>query len=418
MVANPSDQLFAFQQTSVDFCIDDRFSIIGHDQGLGKTAIACRALHAPAIVVCPAALIINWQRELSIWRRDLKPGAVQVVSYANPDIARILRKSKHYTLVLDEVHYIKNPEAQRTRNVCHAIRRAFHCIVMSGTLVPNRPIEVWPVLYSMGITKLRYKRFAYKYADAYMNKWGELDVRGHSNLEELSDLIAPHSLRYTKQEVLPELPLKTWRVIALNLPLKREERVKNNPVAKDLARMDVQVAMEAMADLIHQHGLRKLPLALEYIRDILQTVNKVIVFAYHRDVLDALMSDLAEFNPVMVRGGMSPKKKQSKVDRFQDDQKCRVLCGQITAAGVGYTMTAGSHVIFVEGSWVGAVMDQAGDRAHRIGQTKNVTCDVLVIHKSIDEWMMRRCLEKKDVAGRIVPDNEFSDPNEFTSLPF
>ena len=415
MLADPGERLFRYQDISVDFLRGGRRRILGHDQGLGKTAIACRALVAPAMVICPASLVINWRRELEKWRRDLTPDDVEIVSYTNPKLKKILRKSNHYSLICDEVHYIKTLTAKRSVIVCGFIRRARHVIAMSGTLVPNRPIELWPLLYAMKITDMGYEEFAYRYAKAYVNPWKELDVRGHSHLKELRRLVAPHSLRFTKAEVLPELPLKTWRIIALDLPTTRKERTRINAQAKDLSRLTIEVAMEAMSDLIHQHGLRKLPKALSYLRDLLETVPKLIVFAYHRDILAAIMEELSEFHPVVLQGGMSVKKKQAAVDQFQDKKKCRVLVGQINAAGVGWTMTAASHVVFVEGSWVPATMDQASDRAHRIGTTQNVTCDVLVVHKTIDEHMMRRCLEKKDVAGRIVPDNELS---EFTSLPF
>jgi SWI/SNF-related matrix-associated actin-dependent regulator 1 of chromatin subfamily A len=95
------------------------------------------------------------------------------------------------------------------------------------------------------------------------------------------------------------------------------------------------------------------------------------------------------------------------VDRFQDPtSKTRVFLGQTEAAGVGLNLTAASHVVFAEGSWVPSTLEQAADRAHRIGTKKNVTADLLTISGSIDEHMLRRALEKRKVVDQIMPQNE------------
>ncbi len=399
--------LYSFQEETIEFIQRRQRSIVSHSPGLGKSACAILAADLPVLVVCPASLVLNWRREIELWRPEAA-GEFSVVSYGS----RVLRKLHHSTLtrlyrtlVVDEVHYLKSHEATRSRVVCRIIGRFEKVVALSGTVVPNRPIELWPLLHSMGITDRSYFSFAYRYAAAYRNHWKGLDVRGASHVPELRELIRPHLIRYTKAQVMPELPPKTWRVIALDLPRPQQERSFS---LADLSELEESVAFEALSDLLRIHGERKVPMALEHIENVLTGARKVIVFAHHREVVAALVEGLATYRPVSLVGGMSPRVKQAAVDAFQTDLECRVFVGQNTAAGVGITLTAASHVVIVEGSWVPGELEQMADRAHRIGQRDNVTVDILTISGSIDEHMVARALSKQGVIDAVVPVSEWS----------
>jgi len=129
------------------------------------------------------------------------------------------------------------------------------------------------------------------------------------------------------------------------------------------------------------------------------------VFAHHIHIIDSLMDGLKEFNPVKVTGSVKNEDRQTAVDTFQADNKCRVFVGNIKAAGVGLTLTAASHVIFVEASWSPADIQQAADRCHRIGQKDNVTVDLLTISESIDSLVLHSVLTKMDVIDRIIKES-------------
>ena len=181
--------------------------------------------------------------------------------------------------------------------------------------------------------------------------------------------------------------------------------------------MEADVAFEAMSDVLHLHGLRKLRLAIEYITDLLEHVDKLVVFAHHRDVVLALRDALAGYGAAAILGGVSDGIRDHAFRRFQSKKTPRVLIGNLQAMGVGHTLTRSDHVVFVEGSWVPSVMEQAADRCHRIGTVSAVTADVLVIGRSIDEHMMRRCLEKEIVSSRIVPESLFTNlPGDYSML--
>jgi len=373
--------------------------------------VSILAADLPALVVAPASVKINWRREIETWRRR-STRAWDVVSYADSNLDQVDPR-QYKTLVVDEVHYVKNPEAKRSRLVCGLIRKVGkkgRVFALSGTLVPNRPIELWPLLYAMRVTRRSFAGFALKFAAAYENEWGELDVRGASNLPRLRRLLRPHCLRYRKGDVLPELPDKTWRVMALDLPVPSREKDFS---LRDLRRMREPVAFEAMSDVLKLHGQRKVPLAAQHVKDLLEAVPKVILFAHHRDVIHALAGELKRYHPVMVMGGQTPRRRQAAVDRFQEQgSRTRLFIGQVEAAGVGLNLTAASHVVFAEASWVPSTLEQAADRAHRIGSTGNVTVDLLTISGSIDEHMLRRALEKKEVVDQVVPENHPFTPDE------
>lgn len=383
---------------------------------MGKSACAILSADLPALVVAPASIAVNWRREVEKWRPEAAD-QFEVVSYASSRLARVV-PGEHATVIADEVHYAKTPEARRTKLACRLLRRADRAIALSGTLVPNRPIELWPLLRALEVTNLGFEPFASKFADAFVDQWGDLNARGASNLPALRRLLRPHVTRYRKEDVLPDLPEKTWRVVALDLPVDRRERRFH---VEDLRRMPEPVAFEAVSEVLRLHGERKLPAAIEYVEALLEQLaptGKVVVFAHHRDVVSALSEALS--SPVMGRekfgpprvaptviGGMSARAKQRAVDRFQDDPRARAFVGQVEAAGVGLNLTAAQHVVFVEASWVPSTLEQAADRCHRIGTRGNVTVDLLVIHASIDEHMLRRALEKLDVIESVVPVSEW-----------
>ena len=327
-----------------------------------------------------------------------------MVSYTDRDLF-LLDSRRYRTIVVDEVHYVKNPTAERSRLVCGLMRRIGkrgRTISLSGTPIPNRPIELWPLLFATGITVMSYVDFAYAYANAYVDEWNDLDVSGASNLDHLAALIRPHVIRFTREDVLPDLPPSTWRVLALDLPLGKREKAYSRA---DMRRLREPVAREAMSVILKEHGKRKLVQVVQHVKDALESERKVVVFAHHREVIDELCSALVLYNPERLWGGMSAERKDAAIRRFKRDPECRVFVGQLQAAGVGVDglQDSASRVIFAEGSWVPSDLEQAVGRLHRHGQKRPVLVDILTIHRSIDEAMLRRALEKIRVIEQILP---------------
>lgn len=410
--------LMPFQKGAMSWLSSRPIAFLALEQGLGKTVVASVDLVPPAIVVCPASMKWAWHAELATWRPELQ---VQVIRKAkdaiqpdadvwvvNYDILDRVDLPTAHTVIADESHYAKSYKAKRTKALSALIKKSQRVRLLSGTPVVNRPIELWPMLYATRTTKLGYHEFGLRYCGGWKTPWDTWDFSGASHLDELNQMLAPVMLRLTKAQVLPELPDRTFRVVALDLPVdKREQAFSIDAIERN----PQPVAFEALPDILHLNAHRKLPMALQHIRDTLETVEKVVVFAHHTDIIEELITALAEFSPVRVTGADSPESRHQSVDRFQNDPACRVFVGNIRAAGVGLTLTAASRVIFVESSWTLADLLQCADRCHRIGQKNPVLAEILTIHQSIDAHMLHAALRKMDIINRIIKESEMSKPD-------
>jgi SWI/SNF-related matrix-associated actin-dependent regulator 1 of chromatin subfamily A len=406
-------KLYPHQARALDWLSTRPKAILALDMGLGKTCVSSKDLIAPAVVICPASLKLNWQDELSAWRPELstqviaspkdKPNGSDV-TIVNYDILQRVDLPKHTTLIVDEAHYIKSYKAKRTKHVMTMMQQAEKVRLLTGTPIVNRPIELWTLLYGIKAIKSGYFEFGMRYCAGWRTPWDTYDFSGASRHDELANLLKPHMLRMRKEDVI-DLPSKTFRVIELDLPIdEREKQFDRQAIEKPDS-----VAFEAIADILKMNALRKLPDAITYIKDCLCAVDKVVVFAHHKDVIDQLKDALSEFKPVVITGATAQADRHKNVLSFQNSKDCKVFIGNIKAAGVGLTLTAASHVVFVESSWSPADINQAADRCHRIGQKDNVTVDLLTINGSIDALVLHSVLNKMDVIDRIIKEENIMD---------
>ena len=406
------------------------------------------------LIVCPNTLKINWRNELRKWLvRPFKIhvqkagqayfGDVVDILIVNFDIVRKypqLAVSQWDLRVVDEAHYIKNPEAQRTKAVT-AIwsRRKLHT---TGTPIENRPIELFTLLHDIapGDFPNRFT-FAKRYCGAKNNGFG-WDFSGSSNSEELQGILrSKYMIRRLKKDVLKELPPKRRQVIELAIDgagrlladetrrfeanrekmdrlraaielAKANEDLLSYKSAVDEINSEIQVDFDSMAELRKEMGLLKVAPAIDFISDAVEN-GKVIVFGHHLDVINQIAAKFP--NHAKITGETPADKRQAMVEKFQNDPNCRVFFGN-TAAAEGITLTAADHVIFVEGQWTPGKLAQMEDRAHRIGQTKCVLCSYLVIEDSVDSVMLRSCVDKLDVIDKTLDrDNPvvFAEPPVF-----
>ena len=141
--------------------------------------------------------------------------------------------------------------------------------------------------------------------------------------------------------------------------------------------------------------------AMEWIRDVLDSGEKLIVMAVHKFVIDLLMEEFAG-RAVKVDGSVSGGKRQLAVDKFQNEPETRLFVGNIKAAGVGITLTASSRLAFLEFPWTPGELSQASDRPHRIGQKDTVNIYYLLAEKTIEEDIARMLDEKKTVMDAVL----------------
>lgn len=431
-----------FQRAGIAFASARPATLIADEMGLGKTIEAIGVINNAdptintVLVVCPASLKLNWQRELEKWL--VRPMPVGIVNGTVPDTAiricnyeqlRKLEIGPIDLLIVDEAHYAKNPKAARTKNVAEWAKVARRVILMTGSPILNRPIELHSLLSMLAPTDWPFWPYVKRYCAAYKGRWG-WDLSGSSNLEELQ-----HKLRSTvmvrrlKADVLTELPAKRRQMIVLKgdgnvLKAEREamermdSRREDLELTRDLAeavgddeayRQAVQGLREhelaiftEMSRMRHETAMAKAPAVADHVANLLESVDKVVLMAHHHDVIDLLVSALDQYGVVSLTGEDTLTARQDAVDRFQNNPEVRVFVGSIQAAGVGLTLTASNTVVFAELDWVPGNMSQAEDRCHRIGQVNSVLVQQVVLDGTIDARLAAALIDKQEIIDAAV----------------
>lgn len=359
------------------------------------------------VIACPTSLSINWARELRKWlSRDLKiaiftadsqdwESDIYVIPYSLIDRYPRLAEKEFDLRIVDEAHFVKNPKSKRAK-ATYAIKSR-RKISITGTPIPNKPKEIFPILNDLDPEIWgNYFSFAKRYCKAYRDRFG-WNFDGASHLEELNTkLRSTLMIRRLKNEVVNEMPDKLRQVV--ELPSQGMEALIEQEIQ---AYKSMQKSWTKYAEEMDEYGgdanslgelqklrkkvaLAKLPMILEYIDQLIdEQGNKLIVFAYHHEIIDAIKKKYENMSVVLT--GKTPlEERQRAVDLFQTNNNIKIFIGNIKAAGVGLTLTASSHVIFTEMDWVPANMVQAEDRAHRIGQKKSVFVQYFVLEGSLD----------------------------------
>lgn len=425
--------LFPFQKDGVEFLINRKYALLADEQGLGKTAQAiygAKTIDADhALVICPASVKYNWQKEIELWdpaasihilKNTKVPDDIKatylIVNYDlihRPAVAKYLLTRGYDLIICDEAHYIKNSRSKRSKMVLAKsglADKAGRVWLLTGTPVLNRPVELFPMLRRFMPDRLGkfkdYMTFTKRYCAGYQGKFG-WDVRGASNIQELAGYLDGFMLRRLKKDVMKDLPDKTFQKIVFDAPSKtcekrlKEEREAFNSQYGETAKDGL---LGAIATIRREIGEAKVPMAIEHIKNLLEEKDKLVIFAYHRSVIAALQKELSEYHPVVLAGGLSAEQKQKAVDDFVTRNSKRVFIGQIEAAGVGIDglQRVADTVVFVELSWVPGQIKQAIDRCHRIGQANKVLVQFLAMKGGIDEDIFASIESKTKVIKRLV----------------
>jgi len=391
-----------------------------------------------ALIVCPASLKLNWQREWNKWntkgstvaviQSGQKAWPVADVVIVNYELLRKfrvqIRENKWDVLIVDEAHYLKNPKAGRTVEVlgCTAWKeraeikpiQAGRRLFLTGTPIVNRPKELWPLLNSLapGFEK-NFMAYARKYCNAFQTRFG-WDFSGASNLDDLQErLRATCMVRRLKADVLKELPPKRRQVLVLESDgledILEKEKQAYDDYSQTIKDGDFETPAFAEMSLVRKAvAIAKIPFIVDHINEVLEEEDKLCVFVHHNEVVDALRNAFGD-SAVAIDGRTSNEDRQAAVDKFQTDQTCKVFIGTIRAAGVGITLTASSTVIFGELDWVPGNVTQAEDRCHRIGQQDTVFVRHLVLEGSLDERMAQIIIDKQEVIDCAL--DAVKDPN-------
>ena len=413
-----------FQWAGVHYLLDARRAFLADEQGLGKTVEALAALEAddayPALVVCPASLKLNWQREAERWlphrsvaviegRVAVPPrGDITILNYEIvADHRDALARRRPRALVIDESHYCKNPRAKRTqavRRLAEGLPEDGLRLALSGTPVLNHPEELISQLRILG----RLKDFGSgaRFKEQFQGELSEERLHWH--------LRRRCFVRRLKSEVLPQLPPKRRVVVPIAISNQREYRLAQEDVIAwlrtqplDLDHLEAKVAAALRAERLAQLSALqrlaargKLSAALTWIEDFLEHGEPLVVFARHREVQAALVERFPQALHLLGTDELAAR--QRAVEAFQAPGGPPLIVCATRVAGQGITLTRATHVAFLELEWTPALHDQAEDRVHRIGQRDAVTAWYLLAADTIDETMADAIEKKRGLIDAVT----------------
>jgi SWI/SNF-related matrix-associated actin-dependent regulator of chromatin subfamily A-like protein 1 len=435
-----------WQIPAIETLIQHPKFILADDMGLGKSTsaiIAAKEIDAKRIlIICPATAKLTWKREISAYYdpklvsvvdgNDWKYNQWVIINYdilrnfhhmpqrgvSLSDLPMTAIQISHFDLVIiDEAHKLKDATSQRSKIVNNFIYEIPNRWLLTGTPMPNHPIDYFNLLQICESPLAdNWMTFVKKYCNAkqFKNRTTKKKywvVNGHSNLGELHNYTKDIILRRMKTE-LPDLPDKIIKPIYLPLAstvmydqymkeyvdwlAEMEENGEQPPVWEHLTHL---MKMRQML------SLDKIDITVELANDIIEEDKKVVIFTCFTETLDYLME---RFGNVAVKldGTMSPYQRQQSIDAFQKNPKIKVFVGNIIAAGINITLTAGEVAIFNDLDWVPANHVQAEDRILRIGQKNNVNIFYPIFDETLDVYMFTALANKKNVINTVLGDKD------------
>lgn len=432
---------YPYQKQGIAYALRKKRCFFGDQPGLGKTLQAIGAAYIagawPTLVICPASLKINWQREWkkftgkdaiilddrnkNNWYRyyEMKCCDVFITNYESlkkffvedfaGGVTRSIRLKREASLfrcvIIDESHRCKSAKTQQSK-ICYKLCLGKeYRFLLTGTPSINGPKDLIEQLKIMG--RLDdfggYKSFEQNFLQG---------PREASNLDLLNwRLWNTCFFRREKAKVLAELPDKMRQVIQMDITNRKEYQDAEHDLIgylssyeqaddEKLRRAERGKVMVQMQKLRQIAARGKITAAVEFISDILDSGEKLIVFAFLKEVVHEIKKVFAD--AVTIVGENSSQERQTAVDRFQNDPKCQLIICNYKSAGVGLTLTASSRVAFIEFPWTFADCEQAEDRAHRIGQKDSVNCYYFLGKNTIDEDSWDIIQTKKDIANDVT----------------
>ena len=441
---------YEYQKEGIAYALEKKRCIMGDEPGLGKTAQAIGTMTAsgawPALVICPASLKVNWQREF------MKFGGVQAIILSDDNrttwqqfwklknqkcepLAKVfitnyeslkkyfvkqIRNTSRFTLksvvfderielfrsvIIDESHKCKSSKTQQSKFVQGIAAGKEFVLELTGTPVVNNNTDLVQQLRIME----RLEDFGgyTKFVDRYCA--GETQS---SHLKELNYYLNKFCFfRRQKKDVLKWLPEKTRSYLVVDIENRKEYDEAKRDVIKYLKEFkqadDEKLQRAIRGAVMVQMGVLKqisskgkIKAAIDIIHNIIDGGEKLIVFCFLKQVVADLKSEFPR--AVTVTGDDDDRAKQHSVDSFQNDPKTNLIILNYRSGGTGLTLTAASNVLFIEFPWTYSDCCQAEDRAHRNGQKNAVTCTYLLGKDTIDEYMYELIQTKKDIANGVT----------------
>ena len=445
-------KLLNFQKEGLDFLLKSSGNaLLADEMGLGKTVetlayLATEKNAFPVLVIAPLVTLNNWQREIvkflkkksrngrlidnasptsSIIRngksKDLGKFDFYIINYEllnkrKEDLAKLNLK----TIVCDEVQNLRSKTTKKYSAVKQlaAIDSIQYRIGLSGTPIYNRGSEIWPIVDILRPGMLgSFKEFCEYFC--YVNDKGNaivLENKRKSLREELKKYVM---LRRKKSDVLKELKEKVrykeyidsdsdYYLNELNkIWQKHEEELKSAETA--FAKSSSH--QRAIQSERQAAGIAKIPHVINFVKNIMEIEESVVVFCHHRAIHQLLHESLQQFSPSSIIGGQTDNFRQEQIDRFQNGETKLMIAG-LRAGNLGINLTKARYVIFAELDWSPAIHRQAEDRLHRIGQKNTVFAYYLIGNGTLDDHVADILVDKAFEIDSVMDDKEESFENK------
>lgn len=439
---------YPFQVKGCDFLASHDAAFLCDDPGLGKSRQAIDAFDAifgeTANIITTVTGVTVWQDQMDKWlQSDLTVGTadrkrgvpntdIVIASWEDakhPGIREQLLARRVDALIPDEAHYAKNPAAFRTRVLYgdgdqigyrKGLAGAAGAVwPLTGTPIPNSPIDIYAHLFALAPKRLRdggrvmtYAEFQARYCivKTVMTRGEPVEVIvGGQNIPELRERLDGFILRRRADTVLPEMPKIRFDILPLNLDdLRAEKPIAAGEAASALAGAELEraaiiAAAEegklndetlGLAKLRRAVGAAKAHMVVRQAREDLEGgIDKLVLFAWHRDVIDILAAGLSSFGASVIDGRTKPQDRAEEVAQFQEGTR-RVFIGQMQAAGEVITLTAANQMIVVEYPLLPKDLQQPALRIRRIGQQRPCFVRVASFAGTIDDKLARIIVRK------------------------
>jgi len=423
------------QKIAIEKLAGSKRFILADDMGLGKTTstiiAALETGSKKILIVCPASLKINWQREIANYSdrpvfiaEGKKFSTEDDFVIVNYDILKnfhdsdpkkkdesLLLQSGFDLVILDEAHMISNVQAQRTKIINSFAKKVDKVWLLTGTPMTSRPMNYYNLLNLIeSPVAQNWKAYAIRYCQGFQFTAGKRkvwNVTGASNLEELRDRTSKQILRRLKEDVL-DLPDKIITPVYLRLKSKEYEDLMGeyfdwydkNPDESSSLTVQFSKLMKVRKVIANE----KTKQTIEFAENIIEQGKKVIIFTNFTDTLQTIYQHFGK-QAVYLDGSCSNAMRQQAVDQFQNEDKIKVFVGNLKAAGVGLTLTSAEAVIMNDLSFVPAEHAQAEDRAYRYGQKSNVLVYYPLFDNTIEGAIYDILNRKKEIIRTVMGDS-------------
>ena len=452
--------LLPYQKMGLDFLLKTNgCALIADEMGLGKTIEALAYLVTapdtfPCLIMAPLVTLVNWQREIEkfIKTSDGKPFVVtkirsgkkgdlftqrtlddtnngpaiylinyDLVSRRRDDLAKIPFR----TIIADECQHMRNPGSQKTIAARELVdlESVRHRIGLSGTPCYNHGVEIWSICDFINPGMLgTLSEFRGQFVESYDPHSSIISSKRWILFEILTESVM---IRRRKMDVLNDLPEKSRYRQEIDIDKGYYEREMRKHLVTLHEKLNAAHARNHFKTIVETSayqefkvserisaGMAKVPYIVEFVKEMMENEEPLVIFCHHLSVHSALQEKLAEFKPVTIIGGQTEMQRQQSIDSFQGG-KTKLMIAGLRAGNVGISLTEACYVVFAELDWSPAIHRQAEDRLHRIGQKKAVFAYYLEGKGTLDEKIVGvltdKTLELNEILGDANRDEEIDN---------